>query len=88
MIVPDVAAGDTPFEAVTTNAYAPASVGVPENVPPDANTRPGGTDPDVTANVGPGEPAALNRYEYDVPTVAVGGVSFTNVGAEEPPPPV
>ena len=35
--------------SLTWKEYGPAVVGVPDSVPSDANVRPGGSEPDVTA---------------------------------------
>ena len=54
-----VAAGLTPFEAVTVPLNVPAAVGVPEIVPVLLSVRPVGKAPLVMLNVGAGLPVAV-----------------------------
>ncbi len=51
-----VAAGLTPFEAVTVPVNVPLLVGLPEMTPEELKLSPGGKLPDVTLKVGAGVP--------------------------------
>ena len=47
--------------AVTVKAYEPNTVGVPDSVPSVASDRPGGSEPDVTANATGWVPVLVER---------------------------
>jgi len=55
-----MASGATPLVAVILNVEVPGVVGVPDNTPPLDRLNPAGSVPPDTANVGVGEPDALN----------------------------
>ena len=57
-----VAAGFTPFVAVTTILNVPPAVGVPDRAPPAASDIPAGSAPVVTLNVGAGFPEAVKVW--------------------------
>jgi hypothetical protein len=68
------------FDAVTTNAKFPVSLGVPDSTPAAVRSRPVGNTPLVTANVGPGEPDAANVNEYGTPILPDGGAADVKAG--------
>src|SRR6476661_8094064 len=55
------ASGDTPLDALIVKVNVPASVGSPESVPVlSSRASPGGSEPELTLNVGFGLPMASN----------------------------
>lgn len=77
-----VAAGLTPFDAVTVKLNVPATVGVPASTPPAVSgVKPVGMAPAVTANVGAGEPVATKVCEYGVLTTPAAGAPDVKAGA-------
>jgi hypothetical protein len=79
-----VAAGATPFLAVTAKVLTPAVVGVPLRAPEVLSLSPAGNDPEHTVIVGAGVPEAVNLYEPGVPTEPeAGGVLAVKAGATD-----
>src|SRR5258706_12613290 len=67
--------------AVTTPVKVPAAVGVPLSTPEEElSDKPEGSAPDVTLNVGAGEPLAVYVCEYATLKVPPGGAAFVNAG--------
>jgi len=69
------------FVAVTTPVNVPPVVGVPASAPPELSVSPGGSAPDVTANVGAGAPFAVYVCEYATLYVPPAGAALVNDGA-------